>query len=327
MCLQANQDLEQWTLHDVYGTLQAQEQEVQKKKVALVGPLALVSDSKETESSQPSIERRCFILNDRDHLGEFHKMADEGKLLGYSTHFKAYKVFNLRTNTVMESINVTFDDKEQLTSEYFSSGLKLNPMTSISLSKSRELELRQLFEDYFGDDDISARALGDASARVQEDPQTLSTSVSGPSNTSAFSSDQAIPQPEPSRSRSEPISLEPENVTTVSEPGSSIPSSGGEQVEPSSPTMRQMPNILEEQDAMTPMSVQAPMTRWTKHHPAHQIIGEPSSGVKTRVVANECLFVNFLSVVEPKKLHEALQDLSWVDAMQEELQQFERNNV
>ena len=32
-------------------------------------------------------------------------------------------------------------------------------------------------------------------------------------------------------------------------------------------------------------------------------------------------------MVEPKKVHDALQDPSWVDAMQEELQQFERNKV
>ncbi|GKF68783.1 hypothetical protein Tco_0198462, partial [Tanacetum coccineum] len=35
-----------------------------------------------------------------------------------------------------------------------------------------------------------------------------------------------------------------------------------------------------------------------------------------------CLFACFLSQIEPKKISEALEDESWVDAMQEELLQF-----
>ncbi|GJW69673.1 retrovirus-related pol polyprotein from transposon TNT 1-94 [Tanacetum coccineum] len=43
--------------------------------------------------------------------------------------------------------------------------------------------------------------------------------------------------------------------------------------------------------------------------------------------AHECLYVNFLSEIEPKKLSEALNEEGWVIAMQEELNQFERNKV
>ncbi|GJR87455.1 retrovirus-related pol polyprotein from transposon TNT 1-94 [Tanacetum coccineum] len=43
--------------------------------------------------------------------------------------------------------------------------------------------------------------------------------------------------------------------------------------------------------------------------------------------AHECLFVDFLSEEEPKKVTEALQHLGWVDAMQDELNQFARNKV
>ena len=39
------------------------------------------------------------------------------------------------------------------------------------------------------------------------------------------------------------------------------------------------------------------------------------------------LYVNFLSMMEPKKIGEAIDDPSWVSAMQEELAQFERNKV
>ena len=42
---------------------------------------------------------------------------------------------------------------------------------------------------------------------------------------------------------------------------------------------------------------------------------------------NECLYHNFLSKEEPKKIEDALKDADWVTAMQEELNEFERNEV
>ncbi|GJZ78798.1 retrovirus-related pol polyprotein from transposon TNT 1-94 [Tanacetum coccineum] len=42
-------------------------------------------------------------------------------------------------------------------------------------------------------------------------------------------------------------------------------------------------------------------------------------------LAFECLYVNFLSEMEPKKLIEALKEEGWIIAMQEELNQFKRN--
>ena len=68
--------------------------------------------------------------------------------------------------------------------------------------------------------------------------------------------------------------------------------------------------------------------RWTKSHPIDQILGNPHSGIKTRhQTGNICLFVNFLSLFEPKKIDDALSDPSRVAAMQEELSEFERNQV
>ncbi|GJV06249.1 hypothetical protein Tco_1343905 [Tanacetum coccineum] len=43
--------------------------------------------------------------------------------------------------------------------------------------------------------------------------------------------------------------------------------------------------------------------------------------------AHECLFVGFLSEEEPKKVSEALKHPGWLDAMQDELNQFSRNKV
>ncbi|GJT20725.1 putative ribonuclease H-like domain-containing protein [Tanacetum coccineum] len=89
-----------------------------------------------------------------------------------------------------------------------------------------------------------------------------------------------------------------------------------------------------------------PTLRIHNIHPKSQILGDPKSAVQTRSkVQNKsgahaflshiqkqqrnnhkdqqhCLFAYFLSQEEPKKIAEALQDDSWVQAMQEELLQF-----
>ena len=52
------------------------------------------------------------------------------------------------------------------------------------------------------------------------------------------------------------------------------------------------------------------------------------SKVQTRrATQEECLYNSFLSKEEPKKVEEALLDPDWILAMQEELNQFERNKV
>ncbi|GKF54424.1 hypothetical protein Tco_0161334, partial [Tanacetum coccineum] len=68
-----------------------------------------------------------------------------------------------------------------------------------------------------------------------------------------------------------------------------------------------------------------------KHINLVNIIGESMAGITTRsrirdsdaASAHECLYVNFLSEIKPKKLIEALEEEGWVIAMQEELNQFE----
>ncbi|GJV84945.1 putative ribonuclease H-like domain-containing protein [Tanacetum coccineum] len=94
-----------------------------------------------------------------------------------------------------------------------------------------------------------------------------------------------------------------------------------------------------------------PTLRIHSNHPKALILGDPNSAVQTRSKVNtssgahafvsyvqkqkrtnhkdfhHCLFACFLSQHEPKKISEALEDESWVDAMQEELLQFEIQKV
>nr|GEY95341.1 hypothetical protein [Tanacetum cinerariifolium] len=66
----------------------------------------------------------------------------------------------------------------------------------------------------------------------------------------------------------------------------------------------------------------------TKDHPLHKIIGDLKSSVRTRgQLANSCLFSCLLSFIEPTNVAEALRDVDWVSAMQDELDQFARLKV
>ncbi|GJY42445.1 putative ribonuclease H-like domain-containing protein [Tanacetum coccineum] len=93
-----------------------------------------------------------------------------------------------------------------------------------------------------------------------------------------------------------------------------------------------------------------PTTRINKDHPKDQIIGDFNSAIQTRRMTKitdehamvcyinkqrrtnhkdyqNCLFACFLSQMEPKKVIQALEDPSWIEAMQEELLQFQLQKV
>jgi hypothetical protein len=63
-------------------------------------------------------------------------------------------------------------------------------------------------------------------------------------------------------------------------------------------------------------------------HPVDNILGSTRRGVTTRSrLQNFCAFYSFVSSLEPIKVEQALEDPDWVVAMQEELNNFERNQV
>ena len=64
----------------------------------------------------------------------------------------------------------------------------------------------------------------------------------------------------------------------------------------------------------------------TKNHPLNQIFGDIQTGRITRL-ANFCEHYSFISSIEPLKVEQALEDPDWVNAMHEELHNFERNEV
>nr|GFA40638.1 retrovirus-related Pol polyprotein from transposon TNT 1-94 [Tanacetum cinerariifolium] len=99
-----------------------------------------------------------------------------------------------------------------------------------------------------------------------------------------------------------------------------------------------IPEVTSEQST-TPASPQAIMqtdhplphhnSKWTKDHPLNNIIGQLSRPVSTRLQLYEqalfCYYDAFLTYVKPKTYKEALTQSCWIEAMQEELHEFEQN--
>ena len=82
-------------------------------------------------------------------------------------------------------------------------------------------------------------------------------------------------------------------------------------------------------DCVPPQSQNLPKEwRYAYGHPKDLIIGDPSQGVRTRSsLKNLNDYLAFVSQLEPKTYEEAEKDTNWINAMQEELNQFKRSNV
>ncbi|GJZ85342.1 hypothetical protein Tco_0650681 [Tanacetum coccineum] len=72
-------------------------------------------------------------------------------------------------------------------------------------------------------------------------------------------------------------------------------------------------------------------SKWTKDHPLENIICELGRPVSIRLQLHEqalfCYYDTFLTAVEPKTYKEALTQSYWIEAIQEELNEFERLRV
>ncbi|KAJ9557399.1 hypothetical protein OSB04_012013 [Centaurea solstitialis] len=247
---------------------------------------------------KPSIEHLhifgcvCYILNNKDNLGKFDSKSDDGIFLGYSSISKTYRVFNKRRQAIEETIHVKFDES--------------GPTFPHPHENS---EINQWADSFFQVPeppivDPTPQNLPDG---FEEDPPIPPTDIHIPPLINATPITQITPS-EPDQ----PTNSEDFSQTTVSEP---------------TPT-NLLPDPSVNEASTSGQVYQPPALRWTKDHPIDQVLGNPSSGIKTRRQSgNVCLYVNFISENEPKEIDDALRDPAWVSAMQEELAEFIRNNV
>ncbi|KAL8127829.1 hypothetical protein AgCh_014672 [Apium graveolens] len=234
---------------------------------------------------------KCFVLKTHpEQLSKFDLKSDEGIFVGYPLSTKAFRVYNLRTKVVMESINVSFDDKK---------------ITGL--------------EDFIDHDQL--RFENEDSNSDTENPDSLSPDTV---NSDGLNSDvieiMVTKSKEDAPISDKPSSDSAENLNSEESNSESIVSGGASENENE--------DSMDHGGASSSRENLPSARKWTKSHTPDLIIGNPDTGVRTRTgTSNECLYNSFLSQTEPKKVEEALQDADWVQAMQEELNEFERNKV
>ncbi|GJT55527.1 retrovirus-related pol polyprotein from transposon TNT 1-94 [Tanacetum coccineum] len=97
-------------------------------------PYELMQDKKPDLSFFYVFGALCYPTNDNDDLGKLDAKADIGIFVGYAPIKKAFRIYNKRTQELIETIHVTFDELIAMASEQFSSGLGLHYMTPTTSS-------------------------------------------------------------------------------------------------------------------------------------------------------------------------------------------------
>jgi hypothetical protein len=188
-----------------------------------------------------------------------------GVTLGYTPHDSSYRVYNLETNTIVESCDVTFDEVAPYPCDVFECAGDKEIEESIFVGKG--------LQGVDGDEDESLL------------PSTLS-----PEHVPAFT-----------------FEIEAFQSTTFSTAAVEVSRVEGEII-----------------------SVQGAPSHIQKAHPPQQIIGNLNERVtQYSRSAHLSYFTNtlFIALFEPRDVGHALSDLSWVNAMHGELENFERNQV
>nr|GFA15802.1 retrovirus-related Pol polyprotein from transposon TNT 1-94 [Tanacetum cinerariifolium] len=234
----------------------------------------------------------CYPKNDREDIGKLGTKGDIGFFIGYPVD------------------PVLSDSKpglQSMTSGHISSGLDLTYAPStITTQQPSEGELDLLFEAMY-DDYIGSQP--SATARTVPPAQELQVRQSSTASTT-------IADTTPIQTNSSSLAT---NILITSQ-----------DVDELNPNAMTDGNTFVNPFANSSISAAASSSS-QNDHPLEQVVGQPSRPVLTRNQLRSdgdmCMYALSVSTMEPKNVKEAITDLAWIDAMQEELLQFKRLDV
>nr|GFC27671.1 retrovirus-related Pol polyprotein from transposon TNT 1-94 [Tanacetum cinerariifolium] len=102
-------------------------------------PYELINGKKPDISFLHVFGALCYPKNDREDIGKLGAKGDIGFFIGYSADSCAYKIYNHRTNKIIETMNVLFDELSVMAFEQRSSKPGLQCMTSGQISSGFDL--------------------------------------------------------------------------------------------------------------------------------------------------------------------------------------------
>nr|GEX70473.1 hypothetical protein [Tanacetum cinerariifolium] len=300
----------------------------------------------------------CYSKNDREDIGKLGAKGDIGFFIGYSDNSIAYREYNRRTKTIMETMNVMFDELSAMDFKQNSSRPGLQSMTSGQISSELELsyapslitpqrpserDLDILFEplhnEYLGGQQSAVpRVIPAAPVPVVQNLQASIASMSfqdsapvptNSSNTLVSSHNVDTPSQQHAQQQR---NLTPSPTASVANNVSNAVFKGDLFVNPfATPSAESAVSSTQYVDPSNMHTFYQPYPydyQWTKDHPLEQVIGEPSQPVLTRnqlkTDGDMYIYALTVSIMELKTVKEALIDPAWIESMQEELHQFIR---
>ncbi|GJS56733.1 putative ribonuclease H-like domain-containing protein [Tanacetum coccineum] len=255
----------------------------------------------------------CYPTNDSEDLGKLKPKADIGIFIGYSPANKAYQIYNKRTRMIMETIHVEFDELTTMASEQFGSGPAPQLLTLGYIS--------------------SGLPPPSVVSRVPPVPAPI------PADTTGTPLSTTIDQDAPSASTS-PTTEETQALVIhrgVEEQIQGIQNAQFDNdsfiniftTDPSSDESSSTDVIPSNLHQINPPFDH--LRKCTKDHPFNNVIGNLSRPVSTRrqlqTDAMLCYFDANLTKFEPKNYKKAMKESCWIDAMQEEIYEFDRLQV
>nr|GEY74125.1 hypothetical protein [Tanacetum cinerariifolium] len=270
----------------------------------------------------------CYITIDGENLDKMKEKGDSCILVGYSTQSKGYRVYNKRTRLIVKSIHIRFDEIKKVfetfvandtlgfvpqrkkASDYDNPG-PVPQRQDVSSSADAHVPSQQELDLLFG-------PLYDKFFNASSNPQDKQPSMNIQSTSPPSTHTYVHAEENNNHQAKEGEHLQDDEFTNpfCAPPQEEAESSSHNNGNSNVPTFNQL-QVLE--------------YRWTKDHPLEQVRGNPSRLVQTRrQLATDlemCMYALTVSTTEPKKIKEAMADFAWIEAMQEELHQFDRLQV
>jgi hypothetical protein len=248
----------------------------------------LLTDKKPNVSYFRVFGSKCFILIKRGRSSKFAPKVVEGFLLGYDSNTRAYRVFNKSTGLVEVSCDIVFDETNG--------------------SQVEQVDLDELDDEEVPCIALRNMSIGDVCPKESEEPTQAQDQPS--------SSIQASP---PTQDEDQAQEYEDEDQDNELPQEEDIDQGGDEDNNDKEDNQE-----IRDQRPPHPRVHQAIQ----RDHPVNSILGDIHKGVTTRSqVAHFCEHYSFVSSIEPYRIEDALRDLHWVVDMQEELNNFTRNEV
>nr|GEU48802.1 retrovirus-related Pol polyprotein from transposon TNT 1-94 [Tanacetum cinerariifolium] len=259
---------------------------------AIVVPPGHILTTTDLEKLQPKVDIEIFI--------------------DYSPSKKAYRIYNKRTKQIMETMNVKFDELTHMASKQHA-----KPPTK----NEWDLLFQPMFDENF-------KFLSDVStlisAATRPSPDTAGVSSFSSTSIKKYA-------PSPSTSPNIKATNSPINCSNV-EPNEEVTEFDSETftnlfAPPETSSAESSSRIVDTSNIHTLQQPSIYTKRWTKDYTLVTIIGDPSKPVSTRCQLSTdalwCYFHDFLAKEGPKNYKEAMEESSWIEAMQEEIHEFE----